>query len=46
MIVVADDDRCGEGAAVDPAQGSREQATLAVEEVDELLGIHAPRQRP
>ncbi len=46
VVVVADDDRGGKAAVVDAPQGGAEQAALPVEEADELLGIHRPRQRP
>ena len=46
MVVVADDDRRGKVRVVDAPQRGAEQAALPVEEADELLGIHGPRQRP
>ncbi len=46
VVVVADNDRRGERGVVDTAQGGAEQRALPIEEADELLGIHRPRQRP
>ena len=46
VVVVTDDDRRRKAGIVDAAQRGGEQATLAVEEADELLGIHRARQRP
>ncbi len=46
VVVVTDDDRRRKAGIVDAAQRGREQTALAVEEADELLGVHRARQRP
>jgi hypothetical protein len=48
MVVVADDDGLGEPRlAAEPLQRGRKEARrLVVEEANELLGVHGPRQGP